>query len=308
MGDRASITFRLLTEADLDAAAYVRKAALEALVREDGREPEPWMPRNPIIQRHLLKTDPEGSWVAEMDGVLVGYAQGFVRGELWYLAQLFVQPEVHAAGIGRGVLQRSQDYGKARGARIFAVSSSTSRAAQALYMRHGMFANAINYHLRGPVEPLLRLPEPEASKKRVVDCSGWQDRMADVDVEVWGAERRPEHQLFLSGVFGGDEGSFALTDGGNLLGYGYAIEDFGGFIGPIAARETGDQLPLLRMGASWLREHEVSDAGAYCSSTNHAMMSAFLDAGWKIDHWTFLLASESFGRFDRYLPSGGMLL
>ena len=29
---------------------------------------------------------------------------------------------------------------------------------------------------------------------------------------------------------------------------------------------------------------------------------------WKIDHWTFLLASQPFGRFERYLPSGGMLL
>ena len=308
MGERPAISYRLFTEADLSATTYVRKAALEALVRENGREPEPWMPRAPIMHRHLLKTDPEGAWAAEMDGVLVGYAHGFVRGDVWYLAQLFVQPEVHAGGVGQGVLKRAQDYGRARGAHVFAVSSSTSRSAQALYMRHGMFANAINYHLRGPVEPLLRLPEPAANRKRVVDCSGWQDRMAELDREVWGAERRQEHQLYLSGVFGGDEGSFALTESGSLLGYGYAIEDFGGFIGPIAAREANDQLPLLRMGASWLAEHEVTEAGAYCVSTNHAMMSAFLEAGWKIDHWTFLLASEAFGRFDRYLPSGGMLL
>ncbi len=39
-----------------------------------------------------------------------------------------------------------------------------------------------------------------------------------------------------------------------------------------------------------------------------ATTRAFLDAGWKIDRWTFLLASRAFGRFDRYLPSGGMLL
>src|SRR5437868_4301118 len=83
----------------------------------------------------------------------------------WSLAQLFVQPAVHATGVGQGLLKRARDYGRARGARVFAVSSSTSRSAQALYMRHGMFANAINYDLSGPVEPLLRLPEPEANKK-----------------------------------------------------------------------------------------------------------------------------------------------
>ena len=301
------LIFRTMTEADLAPTTYIRKAAIESLIRSEGRAVEPWTPRSPTLQRHILTNDPGGSWVAEIDGLAVGYGQGFVRGDVWYLAQLFVQPDVHALGAGQGLLQRAQDYGRARGASTFAVSSSTSHSAQALYMRHGMFAIAINYHLRGPIEPLLRLPEPDANQKHVVDCSGWQDRIADLDRDVWGGERRPEHALFLSGVFGGDEGSFALTDDGELLGYGYAIEDFGGFIGPLAATTPEGQLPLVRMAAAWLRDHEVSDAGAYCPSTNPTLMRAFLEAGWKFDHWTFLLASQRFGQLDRYLPSGGLL-
>ena len=73
MGEGPAISYRLFTEADLSATTYVRKAALEALVRENGREPEPWMPRAPIMHRHLLETDPEGAWAAEIEGVLVGY-------------------------------------------------------------------------------------------------------------------------------------------------------------------------------------------------------------------------------------------
>ncbi len=295
-----------MTEADLAPTTYVRKAAIESLIRSEGRAVEPWMPRAPIFQRHLLTTDPEGCWVAEIDGLVVGYAQGYVRGDVWYLSQLFVQPDVHALGAGQGALQRSQEYGRQRGAKVFAVSSSTAHSAQALYMRHGMYAIGINYHLRGAVEPLLRLPEPDAHQKRVVDCSGWQDRIADLDLEVWGGERRPEHALFLSEL-GSVNSTFALTRDGDFLGYSYALDDFGGFIGPLAARRVEDQLPLLRMAAAWLLDREVSDAGAYCPTNNPTLMRTFLDAGWKFDHWNFLLASQPFGQLDRYLPSGGLL-
>jgi hypothetical protein len=33
-----------------------------------------------------------------------------------------------------------------------------------------------------------------------------------------------------------------------------------------------------------------------------------MSAGWRIKGWSFFLTSEPFGRFDRYLPSGGMIL
>ncbi len=301
------ITYRLMTEADLAPALYIRKAAGESL--DSSVWPTAgWMPSYPRTNRHLLKTDPAGSVVAEIDGLIVGYAQALVRGDIWFLSQLFVQPEVHAMGIGAALLGRAQQYGRDGGARVFSVVSTAQPVSQSLYMRHGMFAFAVGYRMSGDLEPLRNLPEADASKKRIVDCSGWQDQIAALDRDVFGAERRQDHAWYISGGgSAGVESSFGLTRDGALAGYGYAIAD-GGFIAPIAAYEPADQLPLLRMGAEWLLDQETSTGSIWVLSRNATMMAALLAAGWRVNAWTFLMASEPFGKFDRYHPAGGTLL
>ena len=116
------ISYRRMVEADLASTALVRRAAISWLEHSEGREPDlPPIPPRPVIHAHILRTDPGGSWVGEINGLVLGYAQAFVRGDVWYLSQLFVQPEAHAHGLGRGVLDRALAYGDERGARVRAV-------------------------------------------------------------------------------------------------------------------------------------------------------------------------------------------
>ncbi|MBI5288237.1 MAG: GNAT family N-acetyltransferase [Chloroflexi bacterium] len=307
MPDRR-ISIRPMTPADLGPAAYVRKDAMEWLVRSEGRDPWPWIPGNDFAQRHLLRTDPGGCWVAEINSLVVGFSQGFVRGDIWFLAQLFVHPEVHALGIGQELLGRAYAYGAERGAAVFSVVSSTSPVAQSLYMRAGMFAFAIGYRLTGSIESLLDLPEPDANKKTIVDCSGWQDRMADLDRATFGAERREDHAFYLDPASWplDEAASFGLTRDGDFLGYGYALTS--GFIAPIAAYEPADQLPLLKMCAGWLHDRGVTEGSIWVISHNQALLGALLSRGWKVGGWSFLKANRPFGKFDRYHPAGGILL
>ncbi len=305
MSTTQKITFRSMTQADLAPALYIRKAAMESIATS---QQFGWTPAAPRTNEHLLNTDPDGCVVAEIDGLIVGFAQALQRGDIWFLAQLFVQPEVHGMGIGAGLLGLAQQYGRDNGARVFSVISTAQPVSQSLYMRHGMFAFAIGYRMSGDLEPLLKLPEPDANKKRIVDCSGWQDRIADMDRELFGAERRQDHAAYIAGgVSVGDVTSFGVTRDGALAGYGYSIAD-GGIIAPLAAYEPADQLPLLRMGAEWLLDHEVGTGNILVMSHNATIMTALLAAGWRIGSWTFLMASEQFGQFDRYHPAGGVLL
>ena len=175
----AAITVRPMTDADIAATALVRRAAIQWLERSQGRTPDvPTVPPRPVLHRHILRTDPGGCWVAEMNDLVLGYSQSFIRGDLWFLSQLFVQPEVHAHGAGRAVLERAVAYGDASGARIRSVVASSSPVAHALYARQGMFTAGLGYRLSGPADALLALPAPSGNQKRVVDCSGWQDRIA----------------------------------------------------------------------------------------------------------------------------------
>lgn len=296
-----------MTQADLAAAAYIRKAAGDALDRGT-KPPAPWLPSLPRTMAHLLRTDPAGGFVADIDGLIVGYAQGLLRGEIWFLSQLFVQPEVQGLGVGSGLLDRAQQYGRDGGARIFSVVSTAQPVSQSLYMRHGMFAFGIGYRMTGDLEPLRALPEPDGTKKRIVDCHGWQDCIAELDRAVFGAERRQDHAWYHSGEgSAGEESSFGLTRNDDLAGYGYATAD-GGYIAPIAAYDPADQLPLLRMGAEWLLDRDVATGNIWTLSHNGTIATALLAAGWRINSWSFLLASEPFGKFDRYHPAGGMLL
>jgi ribosomal protein S18 acetylase RimI-like enzyme len=297
--------YRPMTAADIDATGYIRKAALEGLAASQGRTMPPWQPQRYPHFDHLLQTDPDGAFVAEIGRTVVGFSMGFVRGATWFLAQLFVQPEVHAHGIGRELLRLAQDAGRARGATIFSVVSSTAHASQSLYMRAGMFGRGIGYGMSGPVDALRTLPEPDEARKVIVDCHGWEDRIADLDREVWSAPRTEEHTLFLSGKYGDNDYSFALNRDGALLGYGYVSEDD---IGPLAAHDPADQIALLRIAGDWMTEQEVGQGHIYVISHNATVIGALLECGWRVNGWTFLLSSEPFGDFSRYVPSGGLLL
>ena len=302
-----SLSFRWMRDVDLAATMLVRKAANEEQMRSEGQVVAPGgPPRRPLLQSHLLRTDPDGSWVAEINDIVVGYAQAYVRGDIWYLSQFFVLPEAQSLGAGRGVLDRAVAYGRERSVRVYSVTSSTSPVAHALYARQGMYAIALGYRLSGPVEPLLTLDAPAAEYERRDGYAGQEDAFASLDRAVWGAERRDEHALFAVGGFADEEASYALACAGELVGYGYVMDD--GWIGPIAAYEPGTQLPLLRLAAAWLSERGIEQGRGYCHSLNPTLLSAFLRAGWRINGWSFLLASAPFGRFDRYLPSGGLIL
>jgi GNAT superfamily N-acetyltransferase len=54
---------------------------------------------------HLQSTDPDGAWVAEADGELVGCALAMVRDGMWFLSLLIVKPGYQGKGLGRELLE-----------------------------------------------------------------------------------------------------------------------------------------------------------------------------------------------------------
>jgi GNAT superfamily N-acetyltransferase len=305
MPEQIDLTYRPMTVADIDATGYVRKAALEELDRSQNKRVLPWQPQRFPHFEHLLRTDPEGAWVAEAGGTVVGFSMGFTRGDIWFLAQLFVQPELHGLGAGQGTLERSIRAGRKRGARVLSVVSSTSPVSQSLYMRQGMFAIAIGYRMSGPIASLRALPDPPR-EWRTADPSGHGDAISELDTHAWGAPRPAEHGLYQSGAYGPEDHGFVAVSGDAVAGYGYCSS--GGHIGPFAAREPAMVLSLLRIAGDWIAERGAEEGWGYFLSSNTTALGALLAGGWRIDDWTFFLTSEPYGRFDRYVPSGGLLL
>jgi predicted N-acetyltransferase YhbS len=84
---------------------------------------------------HLLRHDPAGSFVAESDDAVVGFAQSHRREGTFVLAMLAVSPKYQEAGIGQRLLDAALDYATGCGA-AYIFSSSDPRAIHR-YVRAG---------------------------------------------------------------------------------------------------------------------------------------------------------------------------
>jgi GNAT superfamily N-acetyltransferase len=86
--------------------------------------------------RHLLSTDPGGSWVAECDGRVEGVALALVREGIWGFSLFGVADDLQGRGVGRELFARCWAYGE--GARGHLVLSSTNPQAMGIYAHTGL--------------------------------------------------------------------------------------------------------------------------------------------------------------------------
>ena len=100
------------------------------------------------------RTDPDGAFVAEFDGRVIGVAEAIVRERLWCLSMLAVEPGIQSGGAGRALLERALAYGRATEAGLL-VSSNDPRALR-LYADSG-FALHPTFEAEGIVDR-RRLP------------------------------------------------------------------------------------------------------------------------------------------------------
>jgi GNAT superfamily N-acetyltransferase len=310
-------TYRLAREDDLSAMRLIQSTALhDLIVTRGGREPSamPITNEPSSEMRHLLQTDPKLAWIAIEDGRPVGFSVGFVRQELWFLADLFVLPQAHGRGVGGELLRRCLAGGLERGVRIRAVMSSEDPAAQVLYIRAGMIPRFPLFGFVGPARRLCNLPAVTPTTRQVAPSRGWIRRLGDLDEMIWGRRRDREHRFWLG------EYKFKclgiLHEAGGLSAYAYYSDatsrpPWNGEpyrIGPLAARTPRLQLSLLRAIGDAMGDQAAEGVELRLPGVNMTALSALLGAGFNIDHVGQFMASRMFGRFDRYLPSGGTLL
>lgn len=60
---------------------------------------------------HKLATDPDGCWVADVDGAVLGLATSLRRELMWILCSFAVAPEAQGRGLGRQLLARAMEHG-----------------------------------------------------------------------------------------------------------------------------------------------------------------------------------------------------
>ncbi len=315
------VNYRLAREDDLSAMRVIQGTALRHLiVTREGKRPSamPITDQPSAEMRHVLRTDPKLAWLAIGEGRPIGFSVGLVRRELWFLSDLFVLPEAHGKGVGGELLQRCLAGGLERGARIRSVLSSSDPGAQALYIRAGIVPRFAVFGIEGPARGLGDLPPLRAPMKETIRQASlsriWIRRLGDLDEMIWGCRRDGEHRFWL-----GESRltCLAIADAsGGLLAYAYYSSAAScaprdrepRHVGPVAARSARLQLALLRAIGDAMGGQSAGTIEFRIPGINMTALSALLATGFRIDHVGQFMASRTFGRFDRYIPSGGTLL
>jgi ribosomal protein S18 acetylase RimI-like enzyme len=139
------VTFRPMTEADVPAAVAAFDNGLLAMLTRHSLP----VTRNTIEDerrrqdrtRHFLGTDPDGSWVVEDGGAVVGMSQSFVREGYWMLSQLGTLPGLQGRGVGRELLRRALSHGDPHGPGT--IQCSRDPKAMALYSTFGFVLHPV---------------------------------------------------------------------------------------------------------------------------------------------------------------------
>jgi GNAT superfamily N-acetyltransferase len=318
----AGIGYRPSAEADLDACTGTWKAAIDDY---QGRLGQPPMPDDLAPLRrllvHTLATDPRRFWVATRGTEVVGFASATVREGLWFLAMLFVRPDLQGHGVGAALMDLAQagapsipvpgpDDPLDSGIHTWGMSTDAAQPiSNGLYARRGMLPRIPVWRLFGEVRRWGALPELPATLQAVpfeaivTDGADGHRRLAALvdalDHELIGAAHPADHAFLRREGRSG----FVVRERGNARGMpvGYVYGSPGGRLGPVAALDPALHPALL--GVAVRQAPMLGAVAIWVPGTADRATRALIDAGLRYDGFPGLVCwSRPDHPFERYAP------
>lgn len=293
-----AIVYRPACAEDLVRADALVVATINDLTERHGFGPMATV-SPPNFASFSLHDDAAGLWIAEDGRNIRGFAWSWICGDLWFLAQLFVDPAQQGHGIGKELIKRTLEHARQSGAAHKALITFTfNRVSQALYMRHGLYPKMPVYFFGAAREKLISgLPDAPLAVKAIADVPAHMIALAEIDTSAAGVERKKHHR-YLSNETATK--GVLLYEGGECVGYAYIASN--GHIGPLAVRRTdvlGDAFTTaLRIAADGQSENISAFLPGTCTST----LGLAVNHGMRITFPMLLMASPGYGDWTRYLP------
>lgn len=278
---------------DVDAAYLVNSLALAETEEEREKvhaRPEGENERRRGLYHHLLATDPEGCFVAESGGRIVGSALSARREGLWVLALFAVEEGHRSSGVGARLISRAREYGA--GCAGGMIASSAHPGAMRRYARAG-FDLRPTLMASGSVD---RAGLPGVAGIR----EGGEDELdlaAEVDRYLRGAAHGPDLEFLVR-----DEGRLLFADRPD--GRGYAVVWKGA---PHLAAATSEAVAadLLRAGLAAATEERVEVR--WITAGQSWAVRVALEAGLALAPAGPICTRGELGPLTPYLPSGPFL-
>lgn len=321
----AALAYRAARADDMDGCARLWKAAIEDYLVPLGQPPLP-DELGPLkrLLTHTLTTDPERFWVAiDTAGGVAGFSSATLREGLWFLAMLFVRPDLQGRGVGEALMDRAQagrdvpgggpavpspDDPFDSGIHTWGMCADAAQPrSNGLYARRGMPPRVPVWRVAGEVRRWTALPSLPPALEAVpferLSADGPQgerrleELLAVVDRDLVGAAH-PEDHAFLARD--GRQG-FLIRErvGGQVQGYVYGSG--GGRLGPLAARDPELQPALC--GVAIRDTPTFGPVAMWVPGTADRALRALLAAGLRLEGFPGLVCwSRPDHPFERYVP------
>lgn len=293
-----SLVYRPARGQDLMAADALAVASINDLTVRHGFGPMATS-SPPSFQLFSLKDDPDGLWVAEDGSDLLGFAWSWICGDVWFLAQLFVDPAQQGRGIGNELLKLTLEHARKSGAAHKALITFTfNRVSQGLYLRHGLFPKMPIYFFDATRERVMEgLTEPPLRGIPIDDSAATMEKLVEIDFHAIGFPREKHHRYLLSNPA---TTGVLLCAGSECVGYSYISSS--GHIGPLAVRQPdflGDAFITAMKIAADVSPEKIS---AFLPGTCESALNMAVDHGMRITFPMLLMASSGYGAWTQYLP------
>jgi ribosomal protein S18 acetylase RimI-like enzyme len=245
-----------------------------------------WRRRRSLFE-HITNTA-EYFWVAENDGLVIGYARTTNHDGVRELIDYYVLPRFQSGGIGGELLGRAFPSG---GARLRALIGTTDIRALARYLKAGVTP-------RFPVYYIFKQPETVEVETDLIFKTAKFDpetlaAIREIDKAILGFERDADHEFLLR-----DRQPYLFYRGQQVVGYGY----FGNGTGPIALMHASDFPAVLARGETEAAARNEDEFGMQIPLINQSAVGYLLERGYRFEDFTALFMSdEAFGKFENYI-------
>ena len=284
-----------MTSEDVEAAYHTSSNAFaenpEDRARIENRTPEEVASRQERT-RHLLRTDPDGAWVAEDNGKMVGVAVALRREGLWVLSLFTVDAEYRSRGVGKTLLGRALSY--ADGCRGALIASSSHPAVLRRYAVAG-FTLLPTLAASGTIR---RGSLPAKPAVRDGDESDL-DLAADVDRRLRGAPHGPDLEFLLR-----SGGHLFVSERGDARGYAVSRD---GSPRVVAATTPEAASGLLRACLADAPDEDTEVTVPWLTGDQGWAVDVALSAGLALKPWGALCRRGEVGPLAPYLPNGALL-
>jgi GNAT superfamily N-acetyltransferase len=200
-------------------------------------------PANPFFG-FVAEHAPDGFWIAEDDGGLVGVTISVVHGPLWYLGFLFLRPGTQYQGVGRHLIELGLAVADKAGATNRAlVTFAFNRVSIALYLRYGLYPREPLYAVAGSASAIATMNRAESDlpTETIGLEAQAKAQLGDIDEQAVGVRRDLLHRFLLSRP---DGRCLVFLRAGAVAEYSYVWSN--GRVGPEAVGAPADLDVVMR--------------------------------------------------------------